>query len=81
MSTATGSTSEPILIYNNFISFTQSEENTGIHLSSCENAGVYHNSVRISGNGTYQYEAFNIQSGRNIQVKITYSLTLEKDVL
>ncbi|GAL86035.1 parallel beta-helix repeat-containing protein [Sporocytophaga myxococcoides] len=69
LNTATGSTTEPILIYNNFISFTQSEENIGIHLSSCDNAGVYHNSVRISGTGTYQYEAFNIQSGRNIQVK------------
>lgn len=69
LNSATGSTSNPILIYNNFISHTQSEESVGIHLSSCDNVGVYHNSVRISGNGTYQYEAFNIQSGRNIQVK------------
>ncbi|MBO9703531.1 MAG: right-handed parallel beta-helix repeat-containing protein [Sporocytophaga sp.] len=69
LNSAIGTTSEPIQIYNNFISHTQSEENIGLHLSSCENAEIYHNSVRISGNGTTQYEAFNLQSGRNIQIK------------
>jgi len=69
LNTATGSTSDPILIYNNFISLAQAEENTGMDLASCENAGVYHNTVRISGNTAYQYGACSISSGRNIEVK------------
>lgn len=69
LNSAIGTSSDPVLVYNNFIIHTQSEENSGIYLGSCEYVGVYHNSVRISGTGTPIYEAFNLENSRNIQVK------------
>jgi len=69
LNSAIGTSAEPVLVYNNFVSHTKSEENTGMHLSSCEYAGVYYNSVRISGSGTPLNEAFKLESGKNNQVK------------
>lgn len=65
--TACGGNSEdePMLMYNNSISITNSPSasTTGIQITAdSKNIGVYHNTVRIGGNGGYCYYTSRVSS-------------------